>query len=116
MTTQDAEHREGTDPFRIESELVADVARVLPIGELDMATVGQIDEHLSELHGAGFRNLVLDLRGLTFMDSSGLNLVLRWDAYARENGIDFAVIPGDAEVHRIFEITGVVDRLPFRDP
>jgi len=56
---------------------------------------------------------VLDLRQLTFMDSSGLRMILEWDGRARRDGISFAVSPAPAAVQRMFEVAGVLDQLPF---
>jgi STAS domain-containing protein len=63
---------------------------------LDNAAVGPIDERLRELKEAGFRDFFLDLRRLRLIDSTGLRLVVEWDAAARQNGISFAVIEGPA--------------------
>ena len=56
---------------------------------------------------------MLDLRRLTFIDSTGMRLVLTWHARARRDGISFAVIPGPGVVQRLFEVAGVLDQLPF---
>ena len=87
---------------------------VAPRGDLDMATVGIVDQELRQLHEAGFRNIVLDLRGLTFMDSSGLHLAMRWADEASRNGFAFALEPGPPVVQRIFELAAVMELLPFR--
>ena len=61
--------------------------------------------------------MILDLRGLEFMDSSGLRLVVVADMRAREAGRRFALIRGDETVHRVFEITRMSERLDFvEDP
>jgi anti-anti-sigma factor len=59
---------------------------------------------------------VLDLRQLSFMDSSGLRLILAWDAHARRDGHDFGLVRGDDSVHRVFELTRVAERLTFVAP
>ena len=64
----------------------------------------------------GVRHLVLDLRGLTFMDSTGLRVVMRWDGTAREAGLAPVFIPGPPAVQRVFETTRLMDRLTFVDP
>jgi anti-anti-sigma factor len=56
---------------------------------------------------------VLDLRGVAFMDSTGLRLVMRQEAAARADGRTFALIPGPRAVQRIFEVAQMLDRLPF---
>ena len=53
------------------------------------------------------------MRGLEFMDSSGLRLVVMADMQAREAGRRFSLIRGDETVHRVFEITRMSDRLDF---
>jgi anti-sigma B factor antagonist len=101
------------EPFRVEVHPERDTVRVVPVGEVDIATVGELDASLHELHGIGFQRFLLDLRELTFMDSSGLRLILEWHARARVNGISLALVPGPAIVQRVFELAGVLDQLPF---
>ena len=55
------------------------------------------------------------MRGLEFMDSSGLRLVVVADMRAREAGRRFSLVRGDETVHRVFEITRMSDRLDFVD-
>jgi anti-sigma B factor antagonist len=102
------------EPFRVEVHPERDGVRVVPVGEVDVATVGEFDDRLGELHRKNeLRRLVLDLRQLTFMDSSGLRLILDWDDRTRRAGTSFAVIPGPSAVQRLFEVTGLLDQLPF---
>ena len=93
-----------------------DAAHVCPVGEIDLDTVSQVRDRLEELRAAGFRRLILDLRGVTFLDSTGIRLVLETDAAARADGFDFGLIEGPANVQRAFEITGLRGGLPFVDP
>lgn len=95
----------------LEVEVFADRGRVViaPRGEIDLASVDLLRKHLNDLENGGFHSLVLDLRGVTFIDSTGLHLVL---AEVRNEGIDFAVIPGPAQVQRVFELTGLIDQVP----
>ena len=88
-------------PFTCSVTPERDHVLVEPRGELDMATVGAVEQELRRLHESGFRRIVLDLGGLSFMDSSGLHLVMRWTEAASRNG--FA-----------FELAAVIDQLPFR--
>jgi len=91
-----------------------DVIHVVPTGELDLATVGQVEERLREFRDADFRCFVLDLRKLTFIDATGLKLAVQWDAYAKRDGIEFALITGPPAIQRVFEITGLLHQLTFR--
>lgn len=90
-----------------------ETARVVPCGELDLATGPIVDRCLAELHGAGFAALQLDLRRLTFIDASGVRLVERWAERARREGVVFTVVPGPPEVQFVFRLTGTEDQLPF---
>jgi anti-sigma B factor antagonist len=86
---------------------------VRPIGELDLATGPVLEARLRDLREAGFRRLVLDLGGLSFMDSTGIALVVRWDLDSRADGFDFALRPGGPLIQRLFDITGLAGDLPF---
>jgi anti-anti-sigma factor len=87
--------------------------RVCLDGALDLATVDLLEERLAELRAAGWSSMLLDLRGLEFMDSTGLRLVLRWVAAARADGFTFGVVPGGRAIQRVFELTGTCDCVPF---
>lgn len=99
---------------RLEVHPERDTIRVAPVGELDLVGSEQLDQRLNELYDVGFRKLLIDLRRVTFIDSSGLMLIIRWDAHARQNRVQLALIQGPPAVQRLFELTGVLDRLPFR--
>ena len=90
-----------------------DAAHVHPIGALDIATVPMLERQLRDVREAGFRRLIVDLRGLSFMDSTGLRLALKWDAAARQDGFEISFVPGEPAVQRVFEITGTSGQLPF---
>jgi anti-anti-sigma factor len=106
---------EELEPFRIEVEPSRDVVRVVPVGELDLATTDKLREEIDRLHVAGFNRLVLDLRQLRFMDSTGLRLILEVDGASREDGWDFSLVQGPEAVHRLFEVTNLTQRLDFVD-
>jgi anti-anti-sigma factor len=72
-----------------------------------------LERQLQELREAGFRRLIVDFGGLSFMDSTGLKLALKWDAAARQDGFQICFIPGPPVVQRVFEITCTGGRLPF---
>jgi anti-sigma B factor antagonist len=86
---------------------------VRPVGEIDLATVGAVEAPLSELWASGFTRIVLDLRWVSFMDSAGLRLVIRFGRRAQEEGVDLRVIVVEGEaVHRLLEITAMLGVLP----
>lgn len=92
------------------------VAIVSPTGELDLSGAAVLEAELGRLSAdPELATVVLDMRGLEFMDSSGLRLVVVADMQAREAGRRFALVRGDETVHRVFEITRMSDRLDFVD-
>jgi anti-anti-sigma factor len=102
------------EPFTCKVTPEREQVTVAPRGELDMATVAAVEKELRRLHDTGFRTIVLDLGGLSFMDSSGLHLVMRWTAEASRDAFRFELEPGQPHVQRLFELAGVIDELPFR--
>lgn len=100
-------------PFSIDVEPRRDVVRVCPRGELDMATVDAVREQVDELLAAGFSRLVLDLRDVTFMDSTGLRLVIELARSSEGDGWKLALVDGPAAVRRVFDATALRARLPF---
>ena len=87
---------------------------VAPEGELDMGTVHSLRAALeADLGDARF--LVLDLRGLGFLDTSGLQLVFEQQQRAEQAGFSFVLVRGQPHVQRVFEIAGMNDRLTVVD-
>jgi anti-sigma B factor antagonist len=103
------------ESFRCDVSRKDRTATVNVVGALDLATVPVLDNQVAELRDAGFRRLILDLRGLDFIDSTGLRGILRYDAEARLDGFSIELIQGPAAVQRVFELTGTTDHLPFID-
>ena len=63
-------------------------------GELDMATSPQLSDALDELVEGGPATLVLDLRGVSFLDSTGLKAIFSARNASRDRGQQLAVTPG----------------------
>ncbi|WP_329274759.1 STAS domain-containing protein [Streptomyces sp. NBC_00691] len=84
-------------------------------GELDLDTADRLDDHLAEQFGQGRHHLVLDLTALEFMDSSGLNVLIRSVHRAREAGGDLYLAAPNPAVRRILDITGVTTTIPPHD-
>jgi len=101
--------------FHLETAPDRDVVRVSPVGEVDLGTVGEIRKELRQLKAIGFMRLVLDLRRTTFLDSTGLHLILEECDAARADGAQLAIVAGPPEVQRVFELTGLRAQLPFSD-
>jgi anti-sigma B factor antagonist len=84
-------------------------------GELDLMTAPQLEAALEDAQG-GREDVELDLSELDFIDSTGVHLVLRvWQASQRD-GWDLVITGAGPDVTRAFELVGLLDRLPFRNP
>jgi anti-anti-sigma factor len=91
-------------------------ARLVLSGELDMGARFQAEQALDQLLAAPTEQLVVDLGEVTFLDSSGMGLILEVDDRARQEGFDLRLLPGSREVQRVFELAGVAEALPFAGP
>ena len=93
------------------------VAVVAPTGELDLSGAMVLDAELERLAAEpGLARFVVDLRGLAFIDSSGLRSIVLASMRASEAGRRFALVRGGETVHRVFEITRMSERLDFVEP
>jgi anti-sigma B factor antagonist len=100
--------------LEFETSRNATVAVITATGELDLSGAAVLETELERLDAdPELATVVLDLRGLEFMDSSGLRLVVQADMHARDAGRRFALVKGPETVHRVFEITRMSERLDF---
>jgi anti-sigma B factor antagonist len=83
-------------------------------GELDTRSVPMLEVAISRCCAGGARGITLDLRALTFIDSSGLWTITSARRWCERQGYGFSLIPGSESVQRVFDITGLSDVLPFR--
>jgi len=90
--------------------------RVVITGELDISTVPSFNKQLSDLETSSAPKLILDLSGITFMDSTGLSAVLVSEMQARMRGQRFVVVAGPPHVHELFKLTGVDNFLEVVQP
>jgi anti-anti-sigma factor len=84
-------------------------------GEIDLAAVEAVDHDLRPALDPPPPLLVLDLREVEFLDSSGLRLVLRLDREQRERGTRLVVVRGGRRVARVMELTGADRQLEMVD-
>jgi len=92
-------------------------ARIALAGELDIASAPDVEAAFGRLEDGGPPGLiVLDLRELEFIDSTGLRTVVAADTRAREQDRRLEIVRGSDAVNRIFSVTGLDERLVFVDP
>jgi anti-sigma B factor antagonist len=74
-------------------------------GSLDMAAAPRVRLEVHALLHAGHRRLVLDLRGVDFLDSTGLGLIVALRKRARTLDGELEIVVDSPRVRRVFEIT-----------
>jgi anti-sigma B factor antagonist len=84
-------------------------------GELDLSTVGKVQDELHRIEASSPRVVVLDLSKLTFLDSTGLRCLVTADERARESGRRVVIVRGPEAVQRVFSITRLEERLEMVD-
>jgi anti-sigma B factor antagonist len=103
---------ESTPLLRTETVTVDGVVVVSLIGELDMATASAAAATLREATRAA-KAVVVDMTGLRFFASAGLNVLLELRNTLREGAVDVQVAADQRAVLRPLELMGVVDELPM---
>ena len=98
-------------------EVVQDggATRISPTGELDIATSPALEQAIAEATADAGAALVLDLRELTFMDSTGLRTLAQTNARAESDGFTLSIVRGPRQIERVLEISGLGALLPLVD-
>ncbi|HEY4810001.1 MAG TPA: STAS domain-containing protein [Solirubrobacteraceae bacterium] len=84
-------------------------------GEADLLGAPELEAVFANVCTGEPGLITLDLRNLTFIDSSGLHALVAGHQLCRTRGHELKVIPGPASVQRLFELTGMNDIFPFGD-
>ncbi len=102
-------------PFRVRVVRDRGDVVVAPAGELDIASAGLLERELRELGVDRDDRVVLDLRALDFLDSTGLRLLITVRNSAKRAGHGLVLVAGPPRVQRIFELTGTRGLFDWRD-
>lgn len=84
-------------------------------GELDLRLAPRVEHEIRRAEASNQKIVVLDLRGLEFIDSSGIVMVVHAATRARENGVRLGLLRGTRPVDHAFELAGMNGFLPFVD-
>ena len=101
--------------FDVTIEQRDDCAYLILRGELDIATGVRFDEDLGRVEATRPDLIVLDLRGLEFMDSTGLRLLIGADQRAHDEGRRLVLVRGNDVVQRVLRVTRLDERLEIVD-
>jgi anti-sigma B factor antagonist len=101
--------------FRVEVR-VEDWATVIALsGELDLASTPALEEELAQVFGSDSPLVIIDLRELEFMDSTGLSILVKAHQCAEEVHRQLCLVKGPQQVQRLLTLTGVAERLSLID-
>jgi anti-sigma B factor antagonist len=101
----------ANEQLRIERRREGDRIVVELEGELDMANAPLLQSAIEDQELTASKTVVLDLQGLTFLDSTGLRIILAAREQCWRRGQEFAVTPGSQQVQRLLSVTGVGEHL-----
>ncbi len=100
--------------FTVDTGEVDGGVRVILSGDLDLSTAKQAEQAIEEAE-RGVSLIVIDLRRLSFMDSTGLRVIVSADKRAKRSGRRAVIVQGPSAVRRVFEITRLGERLEIVD-
>jgi anti-sigma B factor antagonist len=90
-----------------------DTSVVVAGGELDFATRDELEELLTSIEDIGTAGIILDVRGLTFIDSAGLHVMIAAHKRALAGGWTFQIVTGPGRVWRALTLSGLTTELYF---
>lgn len=99
--------------FRVEVRSHGPATVLSLTGELDLASSPSLEQELAKASGSG--PLIVDLRGIEFIDSTGLSVLVKAHQQAVESDRPFGVVRGGPQVQRLFALTGMEERLTLAD-
>jgi anti-anti-sigma factor len=97
--------------FQVEVRSADRAAVVVVSGELDLASAPALEEELHRALADAADLLIVDLRELEFIDSTGLGLLIKANRQAEAAGRRFAIVKGQSQVQRLLGVTGIEQRL-----
>lgn len=102
--------------FRLELARRDDGAAVIAVsGELDLASSPALEEELERPMTSDAGSVIVDLRRLEFIDSTGLSVLVRARQKAEQQGRRFALVKGPQQIQRLLNLTGVAERFILLD-
>ena len=96
--------------FQVEVRREGSAAIVAISGELDLASGPSLEQTLSALD-SDVTLVVVDLRRLEFMDSTGLSIIVRAHQRLAEQNCELSLVRGSPQVQRLLDLTGVAERV-----
>jgi anti-anti-sigma factor len=101
--------------FSVERRGLGEAVVLALAGELDVASSAELDDAIDRAFESSASPLVVDLRELEFIDSTGLGVLVKASQRARDSERGFGLVRGGAQVQRLLDLTGLADRLTVAD-
>jgi anti-sigma B factor antagonist len=101
--------------FNVEQRSEGEATVLAVSGELDLAASPALEERLDQVFGDAVSQLIIDLRQLEFIDSTGLSVLVKAHQRAQESGCTFGLVNGGSQVRRLLSLTGIAERLRVAD-
>jgi anti-sigma B factor antagonist len=101
--------------FQVQVRNADRAAVIIVSGELDLASAPALEDELDRAATDGADLLIVDLRELEFIDSTGLGLLIKANRQAEAAGRRFAIVRGQSQVQRLLGVTGIEERLTLVD-
>ncbi len=99
-------------PLVLDFQHLPDATLVTVVGELDATTSGQLDDFLRQARRMPGEHLVLDLSALTFIDSTGLSVLIKAQNLSRQHDGSVRLAALQPVPARLLRITGLDAHLP----
>jgi anti-anti-sigma factor len=107
--------RRGPEPLSVAWRQNGDIHSVVPWGELDVASAPVLEAELRRVESLAPSSVLLDLSKLTFMDSTGVRLLVAAHDRATQGAYSISFLRGPPIVQRVIEMSGLQSVLIFAD-
>jgi anti-sigma B factor antagonist len=101
--------------FNVEERLERGATVLALSGELDLAASPTMEERLEVVFAEAISQLIIDLRALEFIDSTGLSVLVKANQRAEDTSCRFGLVNGGSQVRRLLSLTGIAERLTVAD-
>jgi anti-sigma B factor antagonist len=102
--------------FRVDVDEGRSSVTVTVTGDIDLATIRPLERARDRALAGSPTRVLIDLRGVRFIDSSGLKFLIETDRMSRSGGWRLELFRPQQAAMRVFAVTGVEKHLPFVDP
>jgi anti-sigma B factor antagonist len=103
------------DEFQVQVRREGSTELIAVSGELDLASGPALESELDKVTAPQTTLVIVDLRELEFMDSTGLSIIVRAHQRLSEAGCELSLVRGSTQVQRLLDLTGVAERVRLVD-